>query len=117
VDELVSGIPQQTDARIYRMTITLVALDAPPDPDYDPTPLIEVSRIGAEVLSFDCEEMLLVEPVCAHCTDDLAEVRERDAVLHALDAIVTAELGSEWTLDGHMARKSELLNIIDTEDK
>lgn len=39
----------------------------------------------------------------------------RDAVLAALDRIVEAELGKKWTLEKHMKRKHELLEIVDDE--
>lgn len=43
------------------------------------------------------------------------EILCRDAVLHAVDRIVDAELGDEWTLEAHMKRKAELLAVIDGE--
>ena len=42
-----------------------------------------------------------------------AEIRERDAVLLATDALTNAILGDAWTLDSHMAIKGRLLDIID----
>ena len=42
-----------------------------------------------------------------------AEIRERDAVLLATDALTNAILGDAWTLDAHMAIKGRLLDIID----
>jgi hypothetical protein len=41
-----------------------------------------------------------------------AELRQIDAVLWALDKIVEHELGDSWTLEAHMARKGELLEVI-----
>jgi hypothetical protein len=110
----VPGIPQETDGRFYRMTITIFALDAPDDLDYDPTPLIEVSRIGAEVISWQTEELLLVEPVCSDCEDSLSS---SDAVLEALDCIVQSELKDAWTLEAHMERKASLLRVLAGEEK
>lgn len=110
----VPGIPQETDGRFYRMTITILALDAPHDPEYDPTPLIEVSRIGAEVIGWQTEELFLMEPVCPDCAEDASA---RDAVLEAVDAIVQQELGEEWTLEAHMERKAALLRIVDGEER
>jgi len=43
----------------------------------------------------------------------LAEIRQRDAVLHALDAITIGILGKEWNVVSHMAVKTMLLNLID----
>jgi len=113
VELTVPGIPQETDGRFYRMTITILALDAPDDPDYDPTPLIEVSRIGAEVIGWQTEELLLVEPLCSDCGDTIAS---RDAVLGAVDRIVQNELGDEWTLEAHMERKAAILRVVDEEE-
>jgi hypothetical protein len=42
----------------------------------------------------------------------LAEIRQRDAVLHALDAITIGILGNEWNVVSHMAVKTMLLNLI-----
>ena len=42
-----------------------------------------------------------------------AEIRQRDAVLHALDAVTIAILGNEWNVVSHMAVKTMLLNLID----
>ncbi|NDC18724.1 MAG: hypothetical protein EBZ87_00435 [Microbacteriaceae bacterium] len=110
----VPGIPQETDGRFYRMTITILALDAPDDPEYDPTPLIEVSRIGAEVIGWQVEELFLMEPVCPDCAEDASA---RDAVLQAMDAIVQQELGEGWSLEAHMERKAALLRIVDGEER
>jgi len=41
-----------------------------------------------------------------------AEIRERDAVLHALDAITIGILGDQWSVIAHMAVKTMLLNLI-----
>lgn len=41
------------------------------------------------------------------------EIRERDAVLVATDALTRAILGDAWTFDAHMAVKGRLLGIID----
>lgn len=43
------------------------------------------------------------------------EIIARDAVLLALDRIVESELGDKWTLEKHMKRKHELLEIVDGE--
>jgi len=43
----------------------------------------------------------------------LAEIRQRDAVLHALDAVTIGILGNEWNVVSHMAVKTMLLNLID----
>lgn len=113
VELTVPGIPQETDGRFYRMTITILALDAPDDPDYDPTPLIEVSRIGAEVIGWQTEELILIEPLCSDCGDTIAS---RDAVLGAVDRIVQNELGERWTLEAHMERKAAILRVVDEEE-
>jgi hypothetical protein len=42
-----------------------------------------------------------------------AHIRERDAVLHAADALTYAMLGDAWTFDAHMAVKGRLLDIIE----
>ena len=42
-----------------------------------------------------------------------ANIRERDAVLLAADALTNAILGDAWSLDAHMAIKGRLLDIID----
>lgn len=42
-----------------------------------------------------------------------AEIRERDKVLVLADQLVRLELGDEWTLEVHMARKAELLRDVD----
>ena len=42
-----------------------------------------------------------------------ADIRERDAELHAADALTYAILGEAWNLDAHMAVKRQLLDIID----
>ena len=42
----------------------------------------------------------------------LSQIRERDAVLHALDAITIGILGDEWSVVSHMAVKTMLLNLI-----
>ena len=42
----------------------------------------------------------------------LAEIRQRDAVLHALDAITIGILGDEWSVVSHMAVKTMLLDLI-----
>ena len=42
-----------------------------------------------------------------------AHIRERDAVLHAADALTYAILGQAWSLDAHRAIKGQLLDIID----
>jgi hypothetical protein len=42
-----------------------------------------------------------------------ANIRERDAVLLATDALTNAILGDAWSLDAHMAIKGRLLDIID----
>ena len=42
-----------------------------------------------------------------------ANIRERDAVLLAADALTNAILGDAWSLDAHMAVKGRLLDIID----
>jgi len=42
-----------------------------------------------------------------------AEIRQRDAVLHALDAVTIGILGNEWNVVSHMAVKTMLLNLID----
>jgi len=113
--ELMHGEVAPTDARIYRMTITLVALDAATYSDFDPTTLIEISRIGAEVLSFETEELFLIEPVCSGCADD--HIAERDHLLSALDKLITAELGDSWTLDEHMEMKHRMLETIDNREE
>jgi hypothetical protein len=41
------------------------------------------------------------------------EIAARDAVLIACDALVRNELGKCWTLDAHMQRKREMLDIVD----
>lgn len=41
------------------------------------------------------------------------EMAIRDAVLHAVDALVYHELGETWSHENHSARKRELLDIID----
>ena len=41
-----------------------------------------------------------------------AEIRQRDAVLHALDAVTIGILGNEWNVVSHMAVKTMLLNLI-----
>ena len=41
------------------------------------------------------------------------QIRERDAELHAADALTYAILGEAWNFDAHMAVKRQLLNIID----
>ena len=105
-----------TDARIFRYSITLVALDAAQYEDFDETTLVEVSRIAAEVLSFESEELFLIEPVCATCMDD-DEITQRDILLAALDKLVTAQLGDKWTLDDHMALKHKMLETIDKEEE
>ena len=46
----------------------------------------------------------------------LNQIRERDAVLHALDAITIGILGDEWTVIAHMAIKTMLLDIINDEE-
>ena len=46
----------------------------------------------------------------------LNQIRERDAVLHALDAITINILGDEWTVIAHMAIKTMLLDIINDEE-
>lgn len=46
----------------------------------------------------------------------LNRVRERDAVLHALDAITINILGDEWSVIAHMAIKTMLLDIINDEE-
>ena len=42
-----------------------------------------------------------------------AHIRERDAVLHAADALTCAILGQAWSFDAHRAVKGQLLDIID----
>ena len=42
-----------------------------------------------------------------------AHIRERDAVLHAADALAYAILGQAWTFDAHRTIKGQLLDIID----
>jgi len=42
-----------------------------------------------------------------------AHIRERDAVLHAADALTYAILGQAWSFDAHRAIKGRLLDIID----
>lgn len=42
-----------------------------------------------------------------------AEIRERDGMLVATDALTRAILGDAWTFDAHMAVKGRLLGIID----
>lgn len=42
-----------------------------------------------------------------------AHIRERDAVLHAADALTYAILGQDWSFDAHKAIKGQLLDIID----
>lgn len=42
-----------------------------------------------------------------------ANIRERDAVLHATDAITYALLGEAWSFDAHRVVKRGLLDIID----
>lgn len=44
------------------------------------------------------------------------EIARRNAVLSALDKIVTHELGNHWTLEAHMARKAALLEIINNNE-
>jgi hypothetical protein len=47
----------------------------------------------------------------------LAEIQQRDAVLHALDAITIGILGNEWSVAAHIRIKTMLLNLInDKED-
>jgi hypothetical protein len=41
------------------------------------------------------------------------QIRQRDAVLRALDAIVEHELGEAWSVEAHMTRKAELLRMVD----
>jgi hypothetical protein len=43
----------------------------------------------------------------------LNEIRQRDAVLHALDALTIGILGDEWSVVSHMGVKTMLLNLID----
>ena len=43
------------------------------------------------------------------------EIIERDAVLRALDAIVTHELGADWSVERHAQRKTELLERVDSD--
>lgn len=43
------------------------------------------------------------------------QIAKIDAILLAVDAIVYKELGKKWTLAKHMARKRELLNIVEEE--
>lgn len=114
--ELAHGKIVPTDARIFRYSITLVALDATQFPFFDETTLVEVSRIGAEVLSFETEELFLIEPVCEHCLDD-DEITERDGLLAALDKLVNAQLGDAWTLDEHIALKRKMLDTIDEQQE
>jgi len=45
-----------------------------------------------------------------------AEIRERDAVLHALDAITIGMLGDQWSVIAHMAIKTMLLDIINDKE-
>ena len=42
-----------------------------------------------------------------------AHIRERDAVLHAADALTYAILGDTWSFDAHRKTKGQLLDIID----
>ena len=44
------------------------------------------------------------------------EIARRNAILSALDKIVTHELGDHWTLEAHMARKAALLEIINNNE-
>lgn len=46
----------------------------------------------------------------------LSQIRERDAVLHALDAITINILGDDWSAVAHMAIKTMLLDIINDEE-
>jgi len=46
----------------------------------------------------------------------LNEIKQRDAVLHALDAITITILGDQWSVPAHMAIKTMLLDIIDKGD-
>jgi hypothetical protein len=46
----------------------------------------------------------------------LNEIKQRDAVLRALDAITIATLGDEWSVPAHMAVKAMLLDIINDGD-
>ena len=46
----------------------------------------------------------------------LNQIRERDAALHALDAITINILGDEWSVVAHMAIKAMLLDIINDGD-
>lgn len=41
------------------------------------------------------------------------EILERDKVLRLADQIIYAELGTDWSLDAHMARKSQILAEVD----
>ena len=112
---IMTGAVHQPEARIYRMTITLVALHAEPgDDDFDPTLLIDISEGEAQVIGWDTEELLLIEPACDDCqpNDDLS-ISKRDAVLFALDDLVIHELGDAWSAEAHCKRKMEMLEIID----
>ena len=42
-----------------------------------------------------------------------AHIRERDAVLHAADALTYAILGQAWNFDAHRVIKGQLLDIIE----
>ena len=46
----------------------------------------------------------------------LNEIKQRDAVLHALDAITLNILGDEWSVPAHIAIKTMLLDIINKGD-
>lgn len=46
----------------------------------------------------------------------MIEIARRNAMLETLDYIVEHELGSHWTLEGHMARKAALLDIINNSE-
>jgi hypothetical protein len=45
-----------------------------------------------------------------------ADIRQRDAVLHALDAITIGILGDKWSVVAHMAIKTILLDIVNDGD-
>ena len=45
------------------------------------------------------------------------EIARRNAILSAVDKIVTHELGNHWTLEAHMARKAALLEIINNNER
>lgn len=44
------------------------------------------------------------------------EIKERDAVLLAVDALTHALLGQAWDIDAHMVIKRQILDIIEQLD-